>query len=358
LSHHHALANGLAIGVTASLLLSVLVVVTVRWHSMLTACETTGIQKIHRGVVPRVGGVSILLGFAAATYFSQESTDVSTMWLLFFAALPAWLFGTLEDLTKAISTRTRLLATMISALLAWWLTGYSIYRVDLIGIDSVLAFTPIALVFTIFAVGGVAHSINLIDGLNGLAAGTVLICLSALAWVAVGQNDTELLYLALVVMAVTLGFLIINYPFGKIFLGDGGAYTLGFFLAWISVMLVARHETSVSPWAPFLICAYPILETLFSMLRRSRRDRRMDHPDRVHLHSLVFRRVLPRLFPNTGLTARNALATLFLWLFALAPALAGVYWHDSTLACITAILISALLYTVLYRRLIHFKWLA
>jgi UDP-N-acetylmuramyl pentapeptide phosphotransferase/UDP-N-acetylglucosamine-1-phosphate transferase len=358
LLHNQALANVLASGVTTVLVLSLLLVLTARWHSMLTACEITGIQKIHRGVVPRVGGVAILLGFVAATYLSLESTDVSIMWLLFFAALPAWLCGTLEDLTKAINTRTRLLATMSSALLAWWLTGYGIYRVDVIGIDSLLAFTPIAVLFTIFAVGGVAHSINLIDGLNGLAAGIVLICVGALAWVAAKQNDTELLYLTLVVMAVTLGFLLINYPFGKIFLGDGGAYTLGFFLAWISVMLVARHETSVSPWAPFLICAYPILETLFSMLRRIQGDRRMDHPDRVHLHSLVFRRVVPRLFPNTGLTARNALATPFLWLFALAPALAGVYWHDSTLACITAILITALLYTVLYRRLVRFKWLA
>jgi UDP-N-acetylmuramyl pentapeptide phosphotransferase/UDP-N-acetylglucosamine-1-phosphate transferase len=351
------ISTALSVGSAVSLLLSALLVLTHRWHIMLTADETNGVQKVHRGMIPRVGGLAIILGFAAATPL-MGPVNSPLLWLLLVAVLPAWLFGILEDITHNISTRLRLIATMFSALMAWWLTGYGLYRVDVIGLDSLLGFTPIAVLLTMVAVAGVAHSINLIDGFNGLASGTVLICFGALAWIAFDLQDGPLFDLTLVAMAVTVGFFVMNYPFGKIFLGDSGAYTLGFFLAWISVMLVNRHDADVSPWAPFLICAYPILETLFSMWRRVQHNRRMDHPDRVHLHSLVFRRIMPRFFPNASLSARNALATPFLWLFALAPAIAGVYWRDNTLACIAALVVTALLYIALHRRLTRFKWFA
>ena len=351
-----AYLNATIVGLAVSLALSALLVLTQRWHKRFTSDRLDGIQNVHTHSVPRVGGFAILLGLAAATARLTE-TDAQLMLLLLLAALPAWLFGITEDITKAISTSVRLVATMISGLLAWWLTGYSINRVDLPWVDDLLAFTPVAVVFTFFAVAGVAHAVNLIDGFNGLASGTVLICLSALGWIAAELNHAELLHLVLVLIAVVLGFFILNYPFGKLFLGDGGAYTLGFFLAWIAVMLVSDADGLVSPWAPFLICAYPILETLFSMLRRVKSNRRMDHPDRSHLHSLVYRRLIPRLFPNTSKTSRNALTSPFLWLFAAGPALAGVILYSSTWACMAAIGVTAVFYLALYRRLTRFRWL-
>jgi UDP-N-acetylmuramyl pentapeptide phosphotransferase/UDP-N-acetylglucosamine-1-phosphate transferase len=356
LLHDPALVNAITVGLIVSLALSAILVLTHRWHKMLTADGNDGVQKVHTGSVPRIGGLGILLGFVAATLLFSEANSRLLM-LLLLAVLPAWFLGIAEDITKVISTRVRLLATMGSGLLAWWFTGYVINRVDIPGVDDVLAFTPVAVLFTIFAVAGVAHAVNLIDGFNGLASGTVLICLTALGWIAADQNDAELLHLVLVLIAVILGFLILNYPFGKIFLGDGGAYTLGFFLAWTSVMLVSGADSQVSPWAPFLICAYPILETLFSMARRVQSNRRMDHPDRAHLHSLVYRRVVPRLFPNASQSSRNSLTAPFLWLFAAGPALAGVLLYDNTWACIAAIGVTALIYLVFYRRLTQFRWL-
>jgi len=332
-----------------------LIIMTQRWHGMLTDDSLDGVQKVHTGSIPRVGGLGIFLGFAAASLLVSNTYLLLTM--LLWAAVPAWFFGLTEDITNRVSTRVRLLATMASALLAWWLTGYALYWVDIPLIDDLLALTPIAVIFTVFAVAGMANAINLIDGFNGLAAGTVLICLTALGWIASDQQNAQILELIVVVMAVTLGFFVLNYPLGRIFLGDGGAYTLGFFLAWIAVMLVVDGETNVSPWAPLLICAYPILETLLSMSRRMQNNRRMDHPDRTHLHSLVYRRVVPRLFPKASTKSRNALTAPFLWLFASAPALAGCYWYDNTLACIAALSITGLVYFLVHRRLTRFKWL-
>lgn len=350
------LGNAATAGLAISLVFSALLVLTHRWLKILTEDGTDGIQNVHTGSVSRVGGLAILLGLAAAAVLSIEA-ESQLLQLLILAVLPAWFFGIAEDITKVISTRVRLLATMGSGLLAWWFTGYDINQVDLPGVDHVLAYTPVAVIFTIFAVAGVAHAVNLIDGFNGLASGTVLICLTAMGWIAADQNNTELLYLVLILIAVILGFFILNYPFGKLFLGDGGAYTLGFFLAWISVIIVNDADSQVSPWAPFLICAYPILETLFSMVRRVQSNRRMDHPDRAHLHSLVYRRMVPRLFPNASQSSRNSLTAPFLWLFSAGPALAGVLLYDNTWACIAAIGVTALIYLVLYRRLTRFRWL-
>jgi UDP-N-acetylmuramyl pentapeptide phosphotransferase/UDP-N-acetylglucosamine-1-phosphate transferase len=351
-----ALGHATIIGLAVSLVLSASLVFTHRWLKLFTEDRLDGIQNVHSGSVPRVGGFAILLSLVLATALLAKP-DSQLMFLLLLAVLPTWFFGIAEDITKTINTTVRLFATMFSGLLAWWLTGYSIKTVDLPWIDAMLAFTPVAVTFTFFAVAGVAHAVNLIDGFNGLASGTVLICLTALGWIAVELNHTELSHLVLVLIAVVLGFFILNYPFGKLFLGDGGAYTLGFFLAWISVMLVSDADGLVSPWAPFLICAYPILETLFSMLRRVLSNRRMDHPDRTHLHSLVYRRLIPRLFPNTSKTTRNALTSPFLWLFAAGPALAGIFLYGNTWACISAIAVTAFIYVLLYRRLTRFRWL-
>jgi len=138
-----------------SLLLCAMIVLTRGWHGQLTANGTAGVQTVHQGMIPRIGGVAIILGLVTATLLIGP-VDSDLMWLLLLAVLPAWFFGIAEDISGGVSTRLRLLATMGSALIAWWLTGYGIYRVDLVGVDSLLGFTPIALVFTMFAVAGVA----------------------------------------------------------------------------------------------------------------------------------------------------------------------------------------------------------
>lgn len=336
--------------------ISMVLIVTQKWHAFLTGDKSNGIQKVHSRTTIRVGGIGIFLGLGMGSYLLGGAAS-SLMLLLVISALPTWAIGLTEDITNAVSSRIRFVATMVSALLAIWLTGFALTRVDVPGADYLLSFTPIAVVFTVFAVAGLSHAINLIDGFNGLASGTVLICMGAFAWIAFEQRDIEVLQLILLVMAAIVGFFILNFPFGRIFLGDGGAYIIGLFLAWFAVMLSARHPVGVSPWAPVLICAYPILETLFSVYRRLQGSRRIDSPDRGHLHSLVYRRVVPRWWPNVHHKHRNALTTPLLWLFAAFPAILGAYWHDNTAACVAAVIGTCVAYLMLYRRLTRFKWL-
>lgn len=141
--------------------------------------------------------------------------------------------------------------------MGWWLTGYSLTRLDIPQVDEGLRLVLVSVLFTSFAIGGVANAINIIGGFNGLAALTSMFALVGLGSIAGIVGDVGLFTAALLLAACVLGFFVLNWPLGMIFLGDGGAYFLGFGIAWIAVMLVQRNS-GVSAFSALLICAHPI----------------------------------------------------------------------------------------------------
>jgi UDP-N-acetylmuramyl pentapeptide phosphotransferase/UDP-N-acetylglucosamine-1-phosphate transferase len=213
----------------------------------------------------------------------------------------------------------------------------------------------VSLCFTAFAIAGVANAYNIIDGFNGLASMVAIIALTAIGIVSLWVNDRVILHAALWMIAAILGFFICNYPKGLIFLGDGGAYLIGFWVAALSVLLVARNA-SVSPWFALLVNAYPIVDTLFSIWRRHVHNRMNPGlPDAEHFHSLVYRRImmwskrgLGRTHEPDGHYLNNARTSPFLWVLSsisVVPALQ--WWHDTSML-ILATLAFILLYLYLY----------
>lgn len=348
-SAHPAVAAG---GV--SLLAALLLVATQGWHGRLTLDSTLGVQKFHTGPTARVGGVAIAAGLAAGYLFAGPDRR-ALLGPLMVAGIPALAFGLLEDITKSVSVRSRLLATMGCGVLGWAMTGCSIIDANVPGLDWLLGFTAISVAFTAFAVGGVANAINIVDGFNGLAAGTLLIILTAFGIMATALGDPGLARVSLILAGAVAGFLLVNWPLGKLFLGDGGAYFAGFAVAWMAVLLLARH-TEVSAWAPMMVCGYPILETFFSIARRRRRGRSPGDPDRLHLHSLVRRRLVPRLLPHAGSRVRNSATGAIMWGAALVPALIAVHWPTDTPALVLGFIACVLLYAAVYARLTQFRW--
>src|SRR5437764_847817 len=155
----------------------------------------------------------------------------------------------------------------------------------------------LGLALAVFAVTGLPHAFNLIDGYNGLAGTIALVCCFALAYVALQVGDRELAALVLVLAGATAGFLVWNYPRGLIFAGDGGAYLWGVVIAIVSVMLVMRHE-QVSPWFPILLLAYPVWETMFSIYRKAARGQSPGVADALHFHQLIYRRIVREVFDD------------------------------------------------------------
>ena len=339
---------GLAAFVLA-LVFSLALVVTRRWHGRLTFDDIHGMQKFHRDQIPRVGGLGIAVAYLAV--WPLVPADLARAWALIgIAGLPALAAGLAEDLTRRVGVKWRLLATMVAGICFALMSGYVMDRVSLPGVDWLLGFWIAALLFTGFAMGGVANAINIIDGFNGLAGGALVIMLSAFAFVAHQVGDTLVMGLALLYAALVLGFLVVNFPFGKIFLGDGGAYFCGFLLASLGVLLPSRN-VEISAWTSILICAYPVIETLSSMRRKSRREgSSIGQPDRVHFHMLAYRRYGRRMIRPGGPThLRNPATSLVTWAMPLLTTAFVAISYDSVWLSAGFFFLTAFIYGQLYR---------
>ena len=341
-------------GMAASFVLCVLLVITKRWHGALTMDFTDGVQKFHTAPTPRIGGVPIVLGLVVA--WAKAPQDVQTLLTpILLAGMPAFLFGVAEDITKRVGVMQRLLATMASGLLAWWITGQSISGVDLWGVDWLLGITFVSVLFTAFAVGGVANAINIIDGFNGLASTMSTLAFIGLGMIAWQVGDTALAGTALVLAACVWGFFWVNWPFGKLFLGDGGAYFIGFALAWVAVLLIERNP-GVSAFAALVICVHPVTEVLFSMYRRKVRKDHPGMPDRLHFHSLVKRRNVSKWFASSSANVRNSITGIMVGLMTTAPVLCALIVFESSILSILVSCIFLLTYITIYARIVKHYW--
>ena len=350
----------LLLSFVVSLIATLLVVRSSDRHAHLSADhELDGPQKFHRRPVPRVGGVGILAAMLSGALLAQlmNSPLSASIWLFLACALPAFGAGLAEDLTKKVSPAKRLWATAASAALGACCLDAVIRRTDIPGVDLLVQMPIVAVALTLLVVSGVANAVNIIDGFNGLAAMCALIMLLALAYVGLQLNDRLVVTVALIAAGATLGFFVWNFPAGLIFLGDGGAYLLGFVIAELGVLTIARHPT-VSPLFPLLLCAYPIFETVFTMYRRKLKGNSSSHPDGIHLHTLIHRRLVRPLLgegAESSLRARNSMTSPYLWLLCSLSVIPAMLWFSHTAVLAGFIVLFMVSYTALYWSIVRFK---
>jgi UDP-N-acetylmuramyl pentapeptide phosphotransferase/UDP-N-acetylglucosamine-1-phosphate transferase len=353
--------NSFFVSFLVSILFTLIVIRQAKLHGAAMDSNLSGVQKVHAHVVPRIGGIGIFL--------SVVVTSMVSMWrappigraiaLLLACSAIAFAGGIVEDFTQRVSPARRLALTMCAAALGYWLLDARIEHID--GIFSLmLSFNTIwlSLPLTVLAVAGIANAVNIIDGFNGLASVVTLCMLMSLGYVALQVNDMFVLVAALTVAGATAGFLVWNYPAGLIFLGDGGAYFIGFMLGELSILLVMRNP-QVSTWYAVLLLIYPVFETLFSIYRRIFvRGRSPGMPDGIHLHSLIFRRlVLWAVGPRDAraLTRRNSMTSPYLWLFSLMAVIpATLLWRHSFILIVCCLLFMVS-YLWLYASIVRFK---
>lgn len=303
--------------------------------------------------------MAAIVAGTAITQIGATPAAVS-LWVLIACSLPAFVAGITEDLTKNVSPRRRLFFTAVSASLAIWLLDSVVARTDIPGLDPVLLrWVPMAWMLTIFIIAGTANAINIIDGFNGLASMCVLMMVLALGYVAFLVGDMFVFTASMIVAGAVLGFFVWNFPAGLIFLGDGGAYLLGFLLGELCILLVHRHA-QVSPMFPLLLCAYPVFETIFTMYRRKFvRGVPTGAPDGIHLHTLVHRRLIRWTLENNlerrRLTRRNSMTSPYLWLLCLMSIIPAVLWWYSTPILTGFLLTFMFSYVWLYSRIVRFK---
>lgn len=315
-------------------------------------------QKFHKNTVPRIGGLSIyiaLLASVALTY-SFNLSESTLLVNLILCGTPTFFAGITEDFFKKDLIKTRLFATSISAVLGGYILSYWLKQINVPGIDWLLHIKFISIIVTTIAIVGVVNSYNIIDGFNGLASMVACICFIAIAFVSFLENDLEIASASLVLIGGIIGFFVWNYPKGLIFLGDGGAYILGFFIATLSLLLVMRNP-NVSPWFGLLINIYPIFETLFTIWRRiTYQNSSPTKADKAHLHSLIFRKIINnkknKTTPYYLLNSRTSPLLWFLCIFTVIPA---IIFRQNTFALQVLVILFCLTYIKLYGAIIDLK---
>ena len=347
----------------ASLLATLLIIRYEHLHASISNDHNLdGPQKFHAAPVPRIGGVAIAIGIISAVLlqvFIPKNLPVNSA-LFLTCCIPAFGIGLLEDLTKRVGVKTRLIGTAISAGLAGYFFNTWITRLDVPFIDSIFSVPTISVLFTCFAVAGLSNAYNIIDGFNGLASMVAIITLLAIGYVGFVVQDQVVVYLSLIMIGAISGFFIWNYPRGMIFLGDGGAYLIGFWIAATSILLISRNN-QVSPWFALLVNAYPIFETLFTIWRRKvHQGKNPGLPDGVHFHSLIYRRILR--WATAGVSVKsnssyilNAKTSPYLWILSSFAVVPAIFWWHSTIILELFALLFCISYVWIYRKVVKFR---
>lgn len=286
-------------------------------------------QGFHGFSTPRAGGIGIIIAMAFLLI-----TPLG--WKLLFPIILAFLSGIFEDFHRSLKPTTRLFLQFIAATGAILLTNSV---VTYLGLGVYIPYW-VGVLFSIFGIVGLMNAVNIIDGFNGLASGIVLLILLSFSLVAVRVESTEILQMCMIVASAVLAFFLVNFPKGNIFLGDGGAYVLGFIVALMGISL-AGNNVEVSPWYILAVLIYPVWEVLFSIYRKSKTGHSPMEPDAYHLHMLIFK----HMTNNNPLTALVILISVAP--FVLIPTL---YANNSGANLLTVLLFIAC-YTLLYRHL-------
>ncbi|KAA0566129.1 glycosyltransferase family 4 protein [Rossellomorea aquimaris] len=247
------------------------------------ATDQPNVRKVHQKIMPRLGGLAIYIGFIAGFLILRPDDPYAGAIILGSAVI--LLTGMADDIFD-LSPRLKLLGQLTAAFTVV-LGGVQIEFINL-PFGGVLEFGMFSIPITILWIVGITNAINLIDGLDGLAAGVSTIGLATIGFMAMLKGDVFVMSLALILIVSTLGFLYFNFHPAKIFMGDTGALFLGYMIAVLS-MLGFKNVTMISLIVPLIILGVPISDTFFAIIRRIVNKSPLSAPDKSHLHHCLLR---------------------------------------------------------------------
>lgn len=270
----------------------------------------------HTGVIPRIGGIGIIFGFVATyllSFFLYDELDNQSLihYSVFAGGVAAFLLGFIDDI-KPLGAKVKLLAQIIIALFA----HHGGLKIEVIGIpffDLSLDLGFFGIFVTVVWVVALMNLINLIDGLDGLAGGVGLMLMCLLAYLAYSGNVFFSLVLSLGMCGAIFGFLFHNFPPAKVYMGDSGAYLIGYVIATISLLNAEKGSVLAALIAPLLALALPICDVAFAIIRRGLKGMPLFRPDRGHIHHRLM---------SSGFSRQRSV--LVLYLISLLALIAGL----------------------------------
>jgi UDP-GlcNAc:undecaprenyl-phosphate/decaprenyl-phosphate GlcNAc-1-phosphate transferase len=245
----------------------------------LGATDSPDKRKVHEKVMPRMGGLAIYITFLIGLIISNP--DSPYHWAIITGSVIIVITGILDDIYN-LAARVKLVSQIAAALVVVVWGGIDVDFINL-PFDGKLQFGVLSIPITILWIVGVTNAINLIDGLDGLAAGVSSIALISISGMAIVMGDVYVMTIGFILLASTLGFLVYNFHPAKIFMGDTGALFLGYMIAVLS-LLGFKNVTFISFIVPIIILGVPMTDTLFAIIRRLVNKTPLAAPDKSHLH--------------------------------------------------------------------------
>ena len=246
-------------------------------------------RRMHHRPIPRFGGMAIYLGTVITMLvFMRDDPTVRTVAL---GGTLMYLLGAIDDL-KQLRAITKFIGQTGIAVLMYYMGVRITFISNYFGSGNVQFGAALSCIITIGWIVGITNAVNLMDGLDGLAAGIAMIIGFTLAYVAYihGEEGTVIVCLAMMAMAGScMGFLPFNFSPAKTFMGDGGALFLGFMISIMSVISPLKRATFVAALVPIMALAIPIFDTLFAIARRLIRHEDIMSPDKGHIHHRIMR---------------------------------------------------------------------
>ncbi|WP_084295735.1 glycosyltransferase family 4 protein [Desulfitibacter alkalitolerans] len=266
-----------------------------KWGAMDAPCD----RKVHTCSMPRMGGLAIYAGFMAAVLMTQ-TIDGKLVGILLGCTIIV-LLGIVDDI-KGLSPKVKLAGQTLAALV-----------VVLFGVKVSILTNPfaevlflenfkLAIPFTVLWIVGVTNAVNLIDGLDGLAAGTSGIAAVTIGVVALLEGHFAAAVLAIILAGSVFGFLPFNFNPAKIFMGDTGSMFLGFTLSVLAVVGLTKSATIISVFIPVVILGIPIFDTMYAIIRRFLNGTPIFQADKEHLHHQLL---------NMGLTHKQTVLIIY-----------------------------------------------
>lgn len=276
----------------------------IAWHRTRALPETVrDLHHTHSVPVPRLGGVALAVAFALVAVFLAlvgltPVERAEELRLVVLGALAMFGLGFWDDL-KPLGARRKLLGQILISAITCFL-GVNIEVVSNPVGEGSLQLGAWSAVVTILWLVAFTNLINLVDGLDGLAGGLSLMLLGLLAFVQFQSGTTPFLCAAL--MGALLVFLCYNFPPARIYLGDGGAYFLGFFIAALTIVSSQKGTVAAALIAPLFVLTLPMIDAALALLRRGLKGLPIFRPDRGHIHHRLL---------EMGMSRRRAVLTLY-----------------------------------------------
>jgi UDP-GlcNAc:undecaprenyl-phosphate GlcNAc-1-phosphate transferase len=335
--------------VSVGVMIALYVVIITQWprwqRSKSFLKNYQGVQRVHEGEVPRLGGLVIYIGLWVYWLLCQHGQAMPFIQCLLISSLPLIFISVKEDLQHNTRAITRLGFMIASCILFFLCYDIAFPSIEFPVIGDWLNNSPVlSLLFFSFCVLVIINGSNLIDGANGLLPMSVLMQALGLMYIIYEANDSlNMIRLVYVIVPVII-FMGFNFPWGKIFLGDTGAYFLGFMMSLLTIIIFSQNP-EIPTWVAVLILFYPAFELLFSIIRKLIEHKSPMEPDPHHLHLKMF-----HLLKNQVIKSRasNSLVMPCLALIWGMPFILLVWVKDNLILTLLGIVLITIIYLGFY----------